>query len=177
MSSNKDISVQDFLEFFPIVDLPITLNDDIVPEISKLNKVFPPEIIGAFFSKWDNDINETSEFLACCQLPPEKDFYSVVFWKASLLTYEFYLATLDKNGELIQKKVVAGLISNGSTIKRSVAKIEEDLSIHIMIGEQVADDSPYKPENSKGFYMEILPNGQLISSQDDSILWQEKNTN
>ena len=39
MSSNKDISIQDFLEFFPIVDLPITLNDDIVPEISKLKEM------------------------------------------------------------------------------------------------------------------------------------------
>ncbi len=177
MKSSKKISLQDFLDFFPLVDLPIALSEEVIDQISRVNKVFPEIAIAQFLSKWEKEIDNTSEFLPCCQLPSQDDFYSIIYWKASLMAYEFILATLDKEGNLIQKKVVAGVVSNGTSIIQSVAKIEDDLSIHIMVGEKKVDDLQYNPLNSKGYYMEILPTGQLISSKDEDELWQEKNIN
>lgn len=177
MKVSNSINLEEFLGFFPILDLPIALTDEVVPQISKVNKVFPEVAIATFLSKWEDDMDEFSEFLPCCQLPPQDNFYSFVYWKAVLMAYEFVLVTLDKKGNFIQKKVIAGTISNGSTIKQSAARIEDDLSIHIVVGEKKVDDHQYDPTNSQSYYMEILPNGQMISSQEDDKLWQEKNSN
>ena len=177
MKMKSEINFSEFLDYFPKVDLPIALSDAIIHEISKVNKVFPAAVISQYFSTWDDQIDETSEFLPCCQLPEQEDFYALIYWKASLMSYEFILATFDKKGQLIQKKLIAGMSSNGSTILQSVAKIEDDLSIHIVTGEQAAEQQNYDPSFSKAYYMEILPNGQLISSKDEEMTWQEKNTN
>lgn len=177
MSSSHTMSLNDFLSYFPIVDLPIALSEEVIDKISKLNKIIPPIAIAEYFSKWEEQIDDYTEFLACCQLTPQDDFTSLVYWKGSLMAYEFILVTLDRKGQLIDKKVIAGIISNGSTIKQSVAKIEDDLTIHIMTGEKKVDELAYDPANSKGHYMEILPNGQLISSKEQDLTWQEKNSN
>lgn len=176
MTASKSISLDEFLSFFPLVDLPIALSDEIISQISKANKILPVIAITTFMSQWEPELDDATEIMACCQLPPEEKYYSLVYWKAGLMSYEFILVTIDKEANLIQKKVIAGIISNGITIKQSTAKIEDDLTINIMVGEKKVDDLHYDPQNSQSYYVEVLPNGQMMSSQDNELLWQEQNT-
>lgn len=178
MTATESISLEEFLSFFPLVDLPIALSDDIIFEISKTNKILPVIALTTFVAKWEKELDDETEIMACCQLAPQDDFYSLVYWKAGLMSYEFILVTIDKvEGNLIQKKVIAGVISNGSTIKQSTAKIEDDLSIQIMVGEKKVSDQHYDPSNSYSYHVEVLPDGQMMSSQDNEKLWQEQNSN
>ena len=81
------------------------------------------------------------------------------------MRYDFVLVTLDKNGELINKKSIASTLVNDNIIKKSIASIEPDLIINIIAG-QTLDGEEYDASMSKAFAMEILPTGEIIFALD-----------
>ena len=105
-------------------------------------------------------MDEYTEIVPCFQLPMEEDFLAIVYWKGSLMSYEYILATLASNGVLINKKVIAGTISNGATVKSSVATIDEDGCVFTMVGEY-KEGEQYNPQNSSGYRFEMLPDGTI----------------
>lgn len=115
----------------------------------------------------DDDIDEFTEFIPCLQLADCIEFDAVLIWKGGLMRYEYILLTIDKTGTLISKKTIAGLRSDNVTILQSVATIDEDWLIHIMVGEQLINKITYDPERSQAMTMEILANGDIIFSLQD----------
>ena len=133
------MTFKEFLSFFPVVDLPITLSEDMVEIFSKNNKVLPSSAIAEFISKWEPEIDEYVEFIPCIQLPAEEEFIGLVYWKGGLMQYEYIIVTLTKKGELISRKSISSTIVEGDAIKKSVAHIDEDLIINIMAGAMASD--------------------------------------
>lgn len=169
MSKSRPILSQ-FLDFFPLVELPVILNDESIIVFSKENKAIPIPLQEEFILKYDNsDIDEFTEYVPCFRIPNTDNFYGVVYWKAQLLTYEYHLVTFDKKGEFITGKVVGGTITNGNTIIKTVATIDEDWIIHIVSGEDDVRDPNYDPENSKAYTMELLSTGDIIFSLTDEL--------
>lgn len=160
------MTLEEFLSFFPVVDLPITLSEDMVEIFSKNNKVFPSPAIAEYISKWEPNIDEYVEFIPCIQLPVEDEFIGIVYWKGGLMQYEYIIITLTKKGELISRKSISSTIVEGETIKKSVASIDEDLIINIMAGATL-DEDKYDPATSQAFSMEILPTGDILFSLGD----------
>jgi len=165
-------TVNQFLEYFPLVELPVTVTEDSITTFDSHNDVLPKAAIEHFIIKWESghDIDEYTEFVPCFRLPDTSDdYHAVLYWKGGLLKYEYLLATFDKKeGTLINRKSIAGTIAEGQLIKKSVAQIDEDLIIHIMAGVG-GDNDQYEPESSQAFNMEILSTGEIIFSLGENL--------
>lgn len=153
------------LHYFPETELPIIVSEDYLSDYETNADPFPQVFIDEVLLEWEKDADEFTEFIPCFRLPKEEKFNTVVFWKGALLRYDFIMVTLDKNGELINKKSIASTIVNDNVIKKSVASIEPDLIINIIAG-QTLDGEEYDASMSKAFAMEILPTGEIIFALD-----------
>lgn len=154
------------LHYFPETTLPVLISEDHLSEYESESEPFPQSFIEEVLHQWEKDADEFTEFIPCFRLPKEEKFHSVIYWKATLLKYDFVLVTLDKNGDLINKKSIASTIVNDNIIKKSVASIEPDLIINIIAG-QTMDGEEYDANMSKSFSMEILPSGEIIFAFDE----------
>lgn len=169
MKKKIPLELEALLKHFPIIEPPITLSEEVTPKFSAENPPLSQKLIAETFARWDK-FDEYTELVPCLQLKVDGPFYAIVYWKGSLMTYEYILATLDEEGILINKKVIAGTISNGQTIKTSVATIDEDQCIYSMVGEQRDGAEEYNPTHSSAYKFEILPDGDIHASKEAPIL-------
>lgn len=162
-------TLDELLSFFPVVEAPITFSEDLVTTFDNVNKVLPKEIIEEFIIPWEaeTEIDEYTEFIPCVQLANTDEFHALVYWKGSLMKYEYVLVTLMKNGDLITRKPISSIVVDGDVVKRSIARIDEEFIIHIMAGANAGDELDYNPEHSRAFNMEIMPTGDIIFSLGD----------
>ncbi len=153
----------DFLKKFPQIELPISLTNESHFVFSRENDVLPAVLVEEFILPYDEDVDEFTEYIPCLQLPEQQDFYGIVYWKASLLVYEYNLVTFDKSGKFITKQVIAGLKTNMDSILQRLAVIDEELIITIAEGAQLdTDRNDYDPDATKAYHMEILSSGDII---------------
>jgi len=157
--------LEKILHYFPETELPVLISEDHLSEFEINSDPFPQVFIDEVLLEWEKDADEFTEFIPCFRLPKEEKFNAIVYWKGALLRYDFVLVTLDKNGELINKKSIASTIVHDNVIKKSVASIEPDLIINIIAG-QTLDGEEYDASMSKAFAMEILPTGEIIFAMD-----------
>lgn len=165
MKKNK-IRIQDLLNFFPKVSLPITLSEDMASAFSANNKPIPNVLYHHYIIAWENEeYDEYTEYVPCLQLDGLEDFHALVYWKGGLLKYEFILVTLTLEGDLISRRPIASTMSDNFSIRSSVAHIDEDLSINIMAGEELRGET-YDTNKSQSFGMEITHDGTIIFIND-----------
>lgn len=156
-------SFQDFLKKFPPVELPVSLTNESHFIFSKENDVLPSSLVEEYIVANDEEVDEFSEYIPCFRLPDQNNFHGIVYWKAGLLVYEYYLVTFDKNGKFITKQVIAGLKSNRESILQRLAVIDEELIISIAEGTQSdPQKNNYNPSATKAYHMEILSSGDII---------------
>ncbi len=170
MNKKHDAFV-DLLQFFPIIEPPITLSEESSISFSSENKAIPMGLLVNTIGEWES-LDEFSEIIPCFRLNLSKEFLSIVYWKGGLMIYEYILVNYLKDGTVLSKKVIAGTISNGQTIKKSVAFIDEDFVIKTAVGESSVHRN-YNPENTKTYNFEILGDGIISSTEEDNI-WEEK---
>lgn len=165
MSKSKIKEFKSFISYFPEIELPVTITEESILEFSKFNKPLAQALIEQIIVPIENnEIDEYTEFTPCLQLPPTDDYYAVIYWKGKLLAYEYILATFDKAGNLICRKVISGTRVEGDKVIQSVCNIDEDLIIHIIVGGQAQQSSKYDPQSSQAMSMEILSSGDIIFS-------------
>ena len=156
------IRFSDFIKLFPVVDLPITLTNESHHDFSKHNPPLPTAFSEAFLKSIDQEgVDEFTEYLACFRLPKTEKFHAVVYWKASLLNYNYTLVTYDKKGNLIEKKKIAGTNVSGNKLVQSVATIDEEWTIFIAGGAGDFDEKSYNPSNTQSFTLQLLPTGEF----------------
>ena len=166
-----NISFQKFLSFFPEIELPVILTEDAHHEFSKANDALPKRAIEQYILPHEELVyDEYTEYIPCLKIPKTYDFHAVVYFKVSLLIYEYYLATFEKKGKLITKEKIAGMVTHGEEINRAVATIEDDWVIKIVEGSVSSEHQDYKPTDSNAYSMELLPDGQIIFSVNEDIL-------
>jgi hypothetical protein len=153
-----------FLSFFPVVEPSFTITEESIDHFRQNNEYLPEKAIVNWIEPIEgSEGDEFTEFFPCLRLPASANFEAIIYWKASLLRYEYILATLDKKGKLISKRIVAGMVIDNSVIIKSVANIDTDLIIHIVTGSFVGDDD-LDTDSNRPFSMEILPSGEIVSS-------------
>lgn len=154
-----------FVEFvgkFPLVTMPVTLTEDEHLLFSKENDPLPESMVAQFIAPFEiNPIDEFTEYVPCFAIDCNEDFVALVWWKAGLLTYEYYLATFSEKGDRIDRKVIAFTIVNGNKVRRAVATIDEDLGIQVIEG--TSENEIYDAESSRTVLMEVMPNGMIVS--------------
>lgn len=159
-------SFKAFLSCFSKENLPITFSDENIIYFSQMNKSLDEDFIRRFIRQGEKESqdDEFTEYIACCKIPDTQDIHAIVYWKGGLLQYDYILATYDKNGVLIAKKVIAGIRSDGKVVVKSIATMDEDWIIHIIVGEQDRDEILYNAQNSQSMTMELMVNGEIIFS-------------
>ncbi len=160
---NRGEAFEAFLSYFSEEPLPVTLSEENLPFFSSKNPVLPQNLIRKFLLFGDEP-DAYTEYVSCCKIPGTKDIHAVVYWRGKLLEYDFILQTYNQNGVPLYKKVIAGIRSDGSNVKHSVATIDEDWIIHIIAGEQVNTEFRYNPLKSQAMSMELLASGEIIFS-------------
>lgn len=142
--------------------MPVTLTDESVDVINASNDPLPASLTAAFIQVWEGgeEADEFTEYMPCFRFKPNKDIMAMVYWKASLMRYEFILVTLDEKHRLISRKPICGTLIEGDIIKKSVARIDEEFIIHIAAGAHHADVE-YMAQQSQSFAMEIIANGEI----------------
>lgn len=164
---SQSIHFLDYIDIYPEISPPVTLTDDSTVAFSKYNKQLKPLMISKFITLSEQGlIDEFTEFVPCLRIPNTKDFYAVIYWKASLMNYQYILVTYDQKGNLVDKAIIAGTTShNGEDLVRSVASIDEDWIITIVSGASIQANTEYNPKLSKAFTLEIQEGGKIISSE------------
>jgi hypothetical protein len=74
-----------------------------------------------------------------------------------VLTVEIF-----KEGQLIDKQVIAGTFYDGYTLTTTVATIDEDWTI-LMVSGQSSSDTNYDASGTRTQKLELLPEGQIIT--------------
>ena len=159
-----------FLKYFSKEKLPLVLSDENIGYFDRKNPPLGADVIRQFLLQGespDEDDEEMTEYIACNQIPDTEKFHAVVYWRAKLLEYDYILATYDKNGVLINKKVIAGVRSDGKIVERSIATIDEDWIIHVVAGEKDEKDDLYDPNLSQSMTLELMANGDIIFGLQD----------
>ncbi len=157
------ISFTHFLEAFPEIELPIILSEDSISAFNTHNKPMPQLMIDQYIMPYERDIDiEITEFVPCFSIPETHEFRAVVYWKASLMSYEYILMTFTKKGQFIAKKVIAGSTFRNNKMVRSVATIDPDWMIYVAGGVH-ENDQEYDASNTKTVEMELLPDGNILS--------------
>ncbi len=159
---HPQVSFERFCKKFPVVELPIILSAESQIAFSRDNPTLHPLEVDAFIGQVDTDMHE--EIVPCFQLPGTDTFRAVVYWRARLLRYEYVLATYSLKGELLSRKVIAGMQSDTKTIMQRAVTIDEDWHIYtadskIGADEQVANVH-HAPVRSKSF--ELIETGDIL---------------
>jgi hypothetical protein len=153
-----------FIDLFETIDPPFTLTEETINLMEKSIPI-PQHFISDFIKHWEAEQDEFTEYVPILKLPPQKEYDALIYWKASLLKYEYILVTLQK-GLLKARKVICSKIIEGDTIKSSAARIDHDNIIYIMAG-GTFDSENYNPESSQAFAMEIMEDGDIIFMMDE----------
>jgi hypothetical protein len=160
MSKTMKVNFANFLGRFPEVEPPVTLRDDSNHDF-EANDPLQAEMIEQYITRYEAvEMDEFTEYIACFRLPKTADYQTVVYWKAALLSYDFIVATYGKEGNMIDKKAIAGLKVVGQDITRTIATINEDLAINIAEGMEVSGGD-FNADATKARRFQILESGLI----------------
>jgi hypothetical protein len=160
---SKALTLKDLLQFFPPIELPITLTSEVHHLFSKENKILPEALIRSFLSEAEQE-DEFTEYIACFSLPAAEHYQPIVFWKASLMSYEYILATYQFDGLMISNKVIAGTKSDGNTLLKRIATIDEEGLIIIAEGLASLNERHYKADQSHTYQLEVTETGDILQT-------------
>lgn len=162
---------QGFLSKFPRVELPVRLNQEIHHTFARENTPLTEQEIERFIIPYESTEDDGhTEYVPCFSIEPEYDFEIIVYWRARLLSYEYFICTYTKNGLGMAKRKIAGMIHYGDKISQAIATIEKDWIIYVVQGES---DSPksitYNPKSTDSYTLEILTDGQIIFTLNEDL--------
>ncbi len=161
------ISFKQFLEKFPEVQLPVTLSEETAHLFGKENHPLPSLMVEQFILTPEEQkaMDDMTEFVPCFRLPDTHSFHALIYWRGALMDHQFVMLTFTEDGRPIDRKVLAGLYSDGKEVVQSVAHIEDDWIIYVISGKQKADakwGTDASQHTAREF--ELLPEGQIVEN-------------
>lgn len=164
MAKINKVRFDEFLEKFPLVELPVTLGEDTHLEFSRSNDPLPQLMIAQYILRQnDPEPDEFTEFIPCFSVRKSEEFVAIVYWIGALLDYQYVMLTFNRKGVEIDRSTIAGTKLIENSLLTSVATIDEELIIYIAAGEANAHTNQFDASSSKSFSLEVLPNGEIIS--------------
>lgn len=152
-----------FVAKFPVVELPVTLGENTHHVFGLENDPLNDHMIAEFIlTEADGEHDEFTEFVPCFSLRLSDAFVTLVWWKAGLMQYEYVLATFDKKGVPIARKVIGFTRADHKQIVRAVATIDEEWRIVMASGQGDAATDYMEPAAATMHEAEIMPDGQIV---------------
>ena len=161
MKKRPEAQFAEFIDFFPALELPVSLLPD-TGQIPSDPLPLPGLLQDRFILPFESDeVDEFTEYIPYGRLAGMRDFEAVIYWKAGVLRYEYILATYSLQGEPLSHAIVGGLRYEEEGVLHSVAVIHPDLSIIIAEGMAQTDDEGMDPDQTQTYQMTILPTGMI----------------
>lgn len=154
----------DFVAKFPPVPMPVTLGELTHHVFGQENEPIPDAMAAQFIHPTEQNPvdDEFTEYVPCFAIADTGRFFALVWWKASLLHYEYVLATFTARGELIDRRVIAHTrVLETGRIHRAVATIDEDWMVYIAEGESSGPGDLFDPATSHTYDVEVMANGMI----------------
>lgn len=141
--------------------MPVTLGEDTHHTFSNENEPLSDGLIGQFILPLESEpADEFTEYVPCFAIDCDEPYIALVWWKAQLLNYEYWLATFTEKGQLIDRRAVAYTKVVAGKIRRAVATIDEELAIVVAKGEAEEQDE-FSASDSEFTQIEIRPDGSI----------------
>ena len=158
------VEFNNFLERFPEIDLPVTLGDEMHMTFSSENLPLQSLMINQHLLRAeDKEPDEFTEFIPCFRIKETISFHAIVYWRAGLLDYQYIMATFDKEGNVLDRRVLGGTHVEGDIITKSIPTIDSDWTIHVVSGQGKANENVYDSGTSTKFELELLPEGTVVN--------------
>lgn len=119
------ITFENFLQFFPYVELPYTITSDTQRLISRKNDPLAAEWLFHFVLDQEAVVDDYTEFMPCFSIADTHGFWAIVYWEANLEGTTYFLTTFSKDGILIDKKKIAGTKYTEDGLYQMVCTISE----------------------------------------------------
>jgi hypothetical protein len=164
---NPTVKFSEFASFFPDVELPVILTEDVCHDFMAMNEPLPQIAIEEYIipHEEEGEVNEYTEYVPCFRIPKTNPkIVGLLYWKASLLTYEYFLITFDRNGKFIAKRNIAGTKVFGETLVQTVATISENHIIHVVEG-YIEARKKMDAAASRFFNFELTGLGEIVPVQ------------
>lgn len=158
------VSFEQFLEYFPSIELPVTLGERTHHLFSRQNDPLPPQVIEQYLLPIEEDTpDELTEFVPGFRVRGKQGFVGLVYWKAGLLNYQYRLVTFHlKSEQFIAQRVLAGLYYDGLELTQSVATITPELQIYVVSGQQQSGIENYQAGGSTAQRFQISSTGKIV---------------
>ncbi len=163
MSDQANVSFAAYLDRFEKQTLPLQITEKTYKLINELNEPLP-DIIVSTFIKREGDNEDVAEYVPVLRLPDTEEVIAIVFWRAGLMRYDYYLASYNQRGDLLDQRLVASTRYEDNNITRSILKIDEEGLIFVVKGEIPLNSKDYEASSSKHSYFEVLPDGSIQES-------------
>jgi hypothetical protein len=157
------LEFEQFLAWFPKVDLPVLLGETTHHTFSQLNQPIPGAFIHRFLLAEDVAYDdEFTEFIACFQFDISKEVKALVYWEAGLLYYHYRLMVFRPDGTILQNKSLGGMHSDGSSIVRTIIQFESDLVIHTITAVQQSEKETIDLAEATHQRWQIQEDGKIV---------------
>lgn len=163
--SENDLSLENFIQFFPEVTLPYTLSTESQRMFSLDNEPLSIAWIDRFALLDEEELDPFTEFMPCFKLPTSK-YLAIVYWKANISGSSFHVVTMDLKGRRIDQKNIAGLTYNTKGMMQKVCTIGTDLMISMVEGrvDEKGHSIPVDPAHTHlQSYLKINNDGKIES--------------
>lgn len=163
---------EDFLTYFPLIELPVNISSEYFSVFSSFTKPVPEILISKYIMDESRIVAEENdpetEYIACFRINENQNFNAIVYLRISLLNYEYHLHTYDNAGRTISSEVISSLNYDGTFIKETAALIDETLRIWKMEGTS-AENSDFDPANTRFESFLINDNGEIIKKTETQV--------
>jgi len=165
-SSSPSKEFSDFLNFFPKVTLPVTIQYSDHHHFSKTNDALPdPLLISFIIPNLDFEMDEFTEFLPCLQFESVPGMHHVVIWSARLMHHSFYLMNFNSAGLFLDMSEIAGFYTDNDKVIQKMAHVDAEGTIYLVEGSMNETSHEINPGKTKKWQLIILTDGQFLSSE------------
>lgn len=159
----KPPSFDQFLTHFPEIALPVTLAEGQQLAFSRQNDPLTPLMIERFISPAEaEERDELTEYVPCFRIPDTPHYLGLIYWRGSLLNYEFNLITYSTEGEIIDRKPIASTSVQQEQVVQSAVTIKEDRSLVVVEGLGDGEEAlSYEASDSKVYQLFLEDDGRI----------------
>ena len=159
------ITFENFLNFFPPVELPYTITSDTQRLISLKNDPLSEEWMFNFVLSKEEVIDEYTEFMPCFSIPNTKGFIAIVYWEAGIQGSTYNLITYTPAGVIIDQSKIAGTKYEQDGLYQMVCTISDTWLFSCAEGrlDENGNTAPVSSENThQHISLQMTGEGEIV---------------
>ncbi|MEP7196038.1 MAG: hypothetical protein ABI851_05920 [Saprospiraceae bacterium] len=155
-----DKNFEKLISYFPIVQLPFTLEKGVEHDFGMTNDMLPATLFEELMApNLPFELDEFTELLPGYHWRTESEGFVTVFWVARLLRYSFFVFSYDKEGKWLDNAEIAGLIYENNELWHRIANISDAQTIYVVEASMPDENSLINASETSKWMLEITTEG------------------